>query len=377
LFLCVIANLSKKPLLCQFIDDVKDIPNRESTDVKHFLIEKLKLLTEQENFRDKQILMLTRKMDPEADLLAIKLLQRGIDYNRLNIDDIPVNITIRYRIQQDLNLKIEITVGGRIIDPLNVPLVLLRNFDIRSINFNVSDLVREFSFQQWDHAYRTLQSNLKCEWINSPGSTIQANDRVEQLSIAKSLGFNIPSTLITNDPIEAHNFYNACHGNIVLKALHHHVIEINNKVFYMYTHTVQKRDLSIFNDLVYAPSILQQRLDKRSELRITVVGEKVFAVEIDSQSNAKGRDDMHRCQLSDLPKREINLENKIRNRCVKLTNILGLKYAAIDLVVSKDDHLYFLEVNPTGDWLWIESETGIQITDALVDLIEGFYTTCD
>lgn len=365
--------MSNKPLLCQFIDDVIDIQDRESTDPKHFLIEKLKVLSAQESFCDKQVLMLTSNLDPEADLVGVRLLQRGIDYTRLNIDDIPNNLKIRYTIHQDANLKIEFVVRGGVLDPSKIPVVLLRNFDMGSICFHDNDLEHAFCFQQWDDAYRSLQSNLRCEWINNPDSTIQATDRLGQLSIAKTVGFNIPSTIITNDPIAARNFYYAYHGNIILKALHHHGIEINNKVFCMYSHVVQEQDLRIFNDLVYAPCILQQRLDKRSDLRVTVVGERIFAVEIDSVSNVKGKDDMHRCQISELPKRVINLENTIREKCIKLINSLCLKYGAIDFVVDENDHLYFLEVNPTGDWLWIENQTGIQITEAIVDLIESFY----
>jgi glutathione synthase/RimK-type ligase-like ATP-grasp enzyme len=368
--------LSEKPLLCQFIDDVRDIPKQQSTDLKRFLIEKLKVLSAQESFCNKQVLMLTRKLDPETDLIGIRLLQRGIDYSRLNIDDILNNLGIKYTIQQDANMKIEFSIQGGILDPSKVSVVLLRDFDMRSISFDSDDhLTHTFSFQQWDDAYRSLQMNLKCEWINNPDSTIQSSDRLEQLSTAKTLGFNVPSTLITNDPVAAHDFYYAHHRNIVLKALHYHSIEINDKVFCMYTHVVQKQDLQLFNDLVYAPCILQQRLDKSSELRVTVVGERVFAVEIESQSTMKGSDNMHRCNLSDLPKRVINLENTTREQCTKLINSLGLRYGAIDFVVDKNAHLYFLEVNPTGDWLWLEDQTGLQITEAMVDLIEGFYRT--
>ena len=88
--------LPNDPLLCQFIDNVRELPRRESTDLKRFLIEKLKIFPSQESFCDKQVLLLTRKIDPEADIIGIRLLQRGIDYTRLDIEDIPKKIRICY-----------------------------------------------------------------------------------------------------------------------------------------------------------------------------------------------------------------------------------------------------------------------------------------
>jgi glutathione synthase/RimK-type ligase-like ATP-grasp enzyme len=99
------------------------------------------------------------------------------------------------------------------------------------------------------------------------------------------IGFNIPSTLITNDPKKAHNFYQKSKGNMILKVLHHD-IEIHNKLYSSYSHQAKENDLLRFSDLVYAPSILQEKLSKQSELRVTVtvVDDQVFAAEIKTHS---------------------------------------------------------------------------------------------
>jgi glutathione synthase/RimK-type ligase-like ATP-grasp enzyme len=291
----------------------------------------------------------------------------------LDIDDVPKKTRICYSISKDADTKIEFGVLGKTLDSARIPVVLLRHFNLRSINFNTEDVANVFSLDQWDEAIRSLQSKLKCEWINAPESTIHAGDHVQQLSIAKVLGFRIPSTLITNDPKSARQFYHAHHENILLKMIHHHTIEVKNKVFFIYSHVVREQDLVIFDDLIHAPSILQERIDKKSDLRVTVVGERVFGVELDSQSDVKGRHDINRCQLSKLIKKPIKLDKTMRKKCVKLIKHLGLKYGAIDFVMDKMANPYFLEVNPIGDWLWIEHQTGLRITEAMVDLIEGFY----
>jgi glutathione synthase/RimK-type ligase-like ATP-grasp enzyme len=287
----------------------------------------------------------------------------------LNIDDIPNQLLIKYIIQKGKKQKIGFNVRGNKLDASNITLVWLRNFKTDLIDVGKNKISHRFAFQQWDHALRILQQNLKCKWINSPDATSKASDRMQQLSAAKALGFNIPATLITNDPESAISFYRSHNKDIVLKALHHHGIEIKNKTYSMYTHRIKKQDLSKLDDLVYAPCILQERLDKRSELRITVVGKQIFTVEIDSQSTHAGRDDWHRSSLRDLPRKVTKLEKTLSRRCIELIHSLGLVYGTIDLVIDKNGRPVFLEVNPIGDWLWLPREAGLSITEALVKMM--------
>lgn len=370
--------MNKEPLLCQFIDEIEDLPSSEFiTDFRQFLTEKLKVFSPQESLSSKQVLMLTRKFDPEADFVGIGLLQRGIDYVRLNNEDISdQQLLISFTVKPNINLRAEFSARGQqVLDTSKISVVWLRQFDIKDVNFNGSGLANTFSFQQWDDALITLQGILStaCVWISSPNATLKARDRVQQLSIANRLGFDIPCTLITNDPRAALDFYHSHGEDIVLKALHHHDVEVQGKLYSMYSHRVLSQDLSKLDNLIYAPCILQQRIPKKSDLRVTVVGDQVFAAELHSKSTEKGfDDDLHRSlQRNSLSISAIELEDTISERCIKVIKSLGLTYGAIDFVIgNNDDRLSFLEVNPTGDWYWIERKTGLPITKAFVDLIE-------
>jgi glutathione synthase/RimK-type ligase-like ATP-grasp enzyme len=138
----------------------------------------------------------------------------------------------------------------------------------------------------------------------------------------------------------------------------------------MYTHKITHTDVSKLEDLVYAPCVLQQRLCKQSELRVTVVGGEVFATKIDFRTESKGQDDMHRYSMTELSKSIFKLSETIIDQCIKVVNSLGLDYGALDFLVGENDELTFLEVNAVGDWYWIERETGQPITAAMVDLIQ-------
>jgi glutathione synthase/RimK-type ligase-like ATP-grasp enzyme len=363
--------LPNTPFLCHFVDSVSDNSNRYySTDFREFLVNKLKILPKDRHFSDKSVLILSTHVDHEADIVCIELLRKGIDYVRLNVEDIPYTLSITNSVDQDSDTDCKIKLESRIINLSDISAVWLRDFDYELDHSNSNDLSTTFIFQQWSDALQILCSTLEHGWINSLEATYRSNNRVKQLTYANKAGFNIPSTLITNDPKRARSFYRDHNGDIILKVLHHHNIEVNNRVYSIYSHRVTDNDLLRFNDLIYAPCILQERVQKSSELRVTVVKDKVFSVQLGSETLPSSCDDIHRIPLTKLPKRPIQLEKKIELRCIKLTESLGLVYGAIDFVIDEDGKLFFLEVNPTGDWLWIERETKLPITKAVVDLIE-------
>lgn len=363
--------MSGTPFLCQFVDEVKDRPNkRHNTDFKYILTNKLKAIPEGFHFSDKSVLILSSSQDCEADLIGIELLRKGIDYARLNIEDITRSLNITCSIESKSNPECQIKIGSTTIKTSDIAVVLFRDFNHQLSSFDRIDLNSVFIYQQWSDALQILYSRLKCGWINSLDATRRASNRICQLMCAKDVGFNIPSTLITNDPKKAHNFYYKSNGNMILKVLHHHGIETYDKLYSIFSHPAKENDLLRFSDLAYAPCILQERLSKQSELRVTVVGDQVFAAEIRTGSLADAQDDIHRFQLSQLPKKPVELDREDKSRCIWIINSLGLSYGAIDFLMDDGGQLIFLEINPTGDWNWIEHQTKLPITKAVVDLIK-------
>lgn len=358
--------MARQPFLCRFVDNVQNIP---AADPLGDLLAR-RSLNVKNTVTDKIVLILTSKNDPEADLIGIALRNRGIDYIRINGSDIPTHISIRYLVEKDSGLlNFQLIVKKHVLDVSKICLAWLRNFDLNQINFRGNKMVRTFSIQQWQDGFQILQNNLQCSWINSPHATIGANDHAKQLSVAKAIGFDVPATLITNDPAAAREFYYSYDGDILVKALHNHSVETQGKSYSMYSHKILEEDLSGLGDLVYAPCIIQERLTKKSELRVTVVGDQVFAAELDCKSAPAACHDIHRSAAIGFPIRVFNMDDEFSSHCVKLVKSFGLKYGAIDFILDKDDRRVFLEINPTGDWYWIERKLRLPITRAMLEMI--------
>ena len=108
---------------------------------------------------------------------------------------------------------------------------------------------------------------------------------------------------------------------------------------------------------------------KDVEIRVTVVGDKVFAAEIHSQVNEEAKYDWRTVSPRKIPHFVHKLPDEIETACVALTTMLGLNFSAIDLIKKPDGEYIFLEINSNGQWLWIEDITGLKIADAIAEAL--------
>jgi glutathione synthase/RimK-type ligase-like ATP-grasp enzyme len=116
-----------------------------------------------------------------------------------------------------------------------------------------------------------------------------------------------------------------------------------------------------------SPVIYQRAVKKARDLRITVVGARVFACEI-TQTDAS-EIDWRRLDTEHLSYRAVELPLPLADLCISLVNALELGFGAIDLVQDHDDRYWFLEINPNGQWAWIERQARLPIAAAIVDVL--------
>jgi hypothetical protein len=108
---------------------------------------------------------------------------------------------------------------------------------------------------------------------------------------------------------------------------------------------------------------------KKYDVRLTVVGDRFFAVAIHTDSGNAYID--WRSDYSSLRYESIDTPDDVHDAVIALLNRLGLPFGAFDFVVTPEGEWVFLEVNPNGQWGWIEDRTGLPITSAMVDLLTG------
>lgn len=203
-------------------------------------------------------------------------------------------------------------------------------------------------------------------WINDPWKAHPAADKFGQLLVAQRHGLRIPETLLTNDPEALRDMARRL-GRIAVKSPSGSTgLPEDTRIL---TQLVRASELQDDDAIRSAPVLAQAYVPKRTEVRATVVGGRVLAVEIHSQETERTRVDWRRYDHRTRYER-IDLPADVRRACVQVTRDVGLDYSGIDLIRTPEEEYVFLEVNSEPAWLWIEDLTGLPVTRALAGLLK-------
>jgi len=209
---------------------------------------------------------------------------------------------------------------------------------------------------------RSLFSELTCPWISHFTSIALAENKPLQLRTAVKNGFNVPLTLVTNSPAKARAFFNES-GPLVLKPLSHGSLG-GGRI--MHTTLIDSWDNDYDDDVALVPHLFQVFVPKRFDYRVTVIDDTIIACRIHSQVNSDYAVDMRR-GLSDPALRHeiVKLPFDVHDACISVVRGLNLRFGAIDLVEDSDGLMWFLEINPNGQWAWIEDRTAAPISGTI------------
>jgi MvdD family ATP-grasp ribosomal peptide maturase len=199
-----------------------------------------------------------------------------------------------------------------------------------------------------------------------------AENKQLQLQVARDLGLDTPRTLTTNDPTAVRAFAKSCEGGIVTKMLSSFAIYDDGKELVVFTNPVKPEDLDDLSGLRLCPATFQELLPKSLEIRVTVVGNKMMSAAVDSQLSARAAHDWRRDGLRMLQDwRPYQLPHDVEEKLLHLMNYFSLNYGAIDIILTPDGRHVFLELNPSGEFFWLERAPGLPISEAIADLLLG------
>jgi len=320
------------------------------------------------------VLLISNSRDIHADAIANRLAVRDVASVRLNVDAYPAEeVWTLERQRNSKSTRISRQVPAESIDFSEVTSVLLRRPASFGLDSSLSPEIAAFVADESKASLIGLWDALADKrWISPYTFIRDAENKLRQLRIAASIGFKTPRTIVTNNPKDAAAFC-AEVSEVITKAIHRGAIQRGSQVSIMRTSVVNTSHLTELQRVRHCPSLLQEYVPKAYELRITVVGTLVFACRIDSQDSPETRVDWRNYAVQ-IPYSATDLPDTVKLRCVALVNHLGLHFGAIDMVVTPDGDYVFLEINPAGQWLWIEERTGLRITEALVDLLVDGHT---
>jgi glutathione synthase/RimK-type ligase-like ATP-grasp enzyme len=205
------------------------------------------------------------------------------------------------------------------------------------------------------------------QWMNHPGRAQFAESKIFQLSVARTLGLRVPQTLVSNDPNAVRRFWDETQGRMIAKPLRLGYFDFGDRQTCVFTTSISREHLLDDQAIQLAPVIYQELIPKACDIRVTIVGRELFAASIDSQSVPSARVDWRQSETEDLPHSVHQLPQDIQAKCLAYMDALGLSFGALDLVLTPDNEYVFLEVNSSGQWVWLEDKLNLPISEAIAD----------
>lgn len=323
------------------------------------------------------VLAIGARFDPSCDQIVSALADRRVKVMRVHPEEFPSSAQLTFAIEGGrVTGRLLLHDSGREVDLARVYSVYFSHPKPPNPTFASAPEVLEFAKRETDAALRGLWRVLDDDalWVSAPHAIRAAESKPFQLRLAADLGLATPRTLVTMQSARARSFLAACRGRMVFKALAQSgepwLHDGDGTPLLQLTNVLDEQHLELLDRVQLAPCLFQEYVEKKVELRVTVVGDKVFAAELDSQSDSATVVDWRRMDHArPIPHQPHQLPPLVEDACRRMVSLLRLRYGAIDLILTPEDEYVFLEINPVGQWGWIEQLTGMPICAALCDLL--------
>jgi hypothetical protein len=311
-----------------------------------------------------------------ADSVIYHLNKKGIEIVRIDPtldEDIPEEISL---VSDTVFKAFYRLKNNTIINPLECNGIFCR-FAIDSLVAISEEPLKYFAASELLTAFlaplRMIDSS---SWINDPWIENRVDCKILQCNMAKNIGLKIPEFMVSSNYDNLLSFYNK-YKNVIIKPLSDTPLafvdgkykkqeDLTSNNFYA-PYTTKFVPINDFEkeSMDHTPTLLQREINKKSDIRVTVIDDKAFSVEIPYE---EGNPIDFRLNKYDNI-REYTLSEDMKNKLIKLVKKLGLRFASCDLILDKNNEIYFIESNVQGNWLWTETTTSFKISDAIANAL--------
>mgnify|MGYP001571439320 CR=1 FL=1 len=323
------------------------------------------------------IIVFTSTQDRSVDDVIVNLEKRGEKIVRFDTDVFPEKNSVSVHLNVDKLECLLIDESGKTCKIEDIKSCWYRG--VRSplfsgINLHPGHL--RFIEEETRCALWGLYTSVEAFWMNPPilGSRLIGNNKLYQMKIAHKLGFRIPDSMISNSPEELAEFANSHGGVAAVKMMSGHVFVLENTkdMWGIYTQMVEAKSFTTnAKNIKLSPILAQEYIAKKIELRVTIVGDSIFACAIHSQDSERTKHDWRRYDFSNVKHEVFNMPKEVESKLLTLMKEFGLSFGAVDMILTPENDFVFLEVNPQGQWGWIEELTGMPISNAIAENLAG------
>ncbi|MFI1767805.1 ATP-grasp ribosomal peptide maturase [Streptomyces sp. NPDC020800] len=308
------------------------------------------------------VLILTSEEDVTADMVVLRLADAGVPVVRLDPADLTNGVALSGEYVQGA-CRGHLSVGGRLVSMNG-----LRSIWVRRPG---EAAVRAAQPSAWltEESSQALYGMLRCtdaRWMNHPDAARRARHKPWQLRLAQNCGLAVPATLITTFPQAAREFAERFPELVVKPVSGAHPQEPPRAV-----PTSRVAPDTDFAAVAYGPTLLQRRVSKRADIRLTVVGERLLAARKPTDPDAHPDDVDVRFAPSVSPWLPAEVPPRVAEAVHRYMQGAELSYGAFDFAEDTDGIWWFLECNQSGQFGFVEMDTGQPIAGTIAGWLAG------
>ena len=256
------------------------------------------------------------------------------------------------------------TTSGKRLELREVDVIWWRRIGVQQVPGYLTDEVqRDIVNNDCRDALLGLAVNeFKGVWVNDPFATQRAENKLIQLKAAGRAGFRVPRTIVSQDPCTIRSFCKMCDNAVVIKTVR------GTRMYPLLS--VRLTDEMLVRDdvLEMCPAIYQEYVPGVRHIRAQCFGDQIYATAIDSQALD------WRANL-DVPFEIVKLDGSVEERMRDVLKRLGLRMGVFDFKIGPDGEPVWLEVNPQGQFLFVEGLSGLPLIRAFANFIYELATT--
>jgi hypothetical protein len=253
-----------------------------------------------------------------------------------------------------------LSIGERELQVSNIGTVIYRRPKPFDSAVDGDCYQRRHASNEWAEAVEGFLGHIPAErWINHPVRNYSASQKVVQLVSARECGLVVPSWLVTTDAREAEDFLRAHDSQVVAKPMASGFIEraIPEEDSLIYTSAIDESHIILFDRLPGCPVLFQARVVKDADVRLVVVDDQSVAVSLRAtESDGSQRLDIRRDNMSGVQYEQIAVPRHVNQGVARFMRRYGLRFGALDFAIDAAGNWSFFEVNPNGQWAWLDLE---------------------
>lgn len=299
--------------------------------------------------------------DDHAAAVSQALLARGAEVRLVDTADFPSRMRLSFAVSPGA-AGVLMTDSNGVMDLGELDVIWWRRPRPYEMGLGLDPALYSFAYSECHEAMAGAWHSLDVAWVNPPDADEVAHHKPLQLALARSAGLAVPATLVTNDPAAARRFIDDRRPQtIICKTF------IAQEMHWRETRAVGPAEEEALDTLRLAPAIFQEFVEAEADVRVTIFGDRLLAAEIVSHPSAYAYD--YRVAMDRVVMRPADIPPPVARALLKLMRSLGLVYGAADLRRTASGEHIFLEVNPAGEFLFVEERSGLRLTEEMASLL--------